>query len=107
MSTLTFELSKPIFCQGVEVKALSMDFDSLTVPDIKNARKVRAFLCEESAKDVSAGKLSPRLDENLRIGLAWIAAMKQDNRLTLNDVLQLSAKDALNLAEESLDYLFS
>lgn len=101
-----FTLSKPIIAKEQKITTLNMDFDALSLADIKNARKVRSFLCDDTPNDVNAGKLSPRLDEYLRIGLAWIAALKNDNRLTLNDVLQLSAKDALSLSESALDYLF-
>lgn len=100
-----YTLSKPILAKEQKITTLNMDFEALSLSDIKNARKVRAFLCDDT-KDVSAGDLSPRCDSNLRIGLAWIAAIKNDSRLTLNDVLQLSARDALHLSEKALDYLF-
>lgn len=106
---LTFTLTKPITVNGASITELNCDCDALSLPDIKNARKVRAFLVDDdikSTKSMSAANLAPRLDEYLRIGLMWVAAMKTDKRLTLNDVLQLSAKDALTLSEQGIDYLF-
>lgn len=102
----TFTLTKPITVNNESITELNCDCDALSLPDIKNARKVRSFLVDDDIKSMNAAKLAPRLDEYLRIGLMWVAAMKTDKRLTLNDVLQLSAKDALTLSEQGIDYLF-
>ena len=92
---------------GDTIDALDLDFQALSYIDIKNARKVKAFISEASLGEVDNATVSPRLDSDLRIGIAWIAAMKTDKRLAINDVLQLSAKDALTLSEVTLtEYLF-
>ena len=104
---MSFELHKPIkLDNGETVTSLELDFEALSLADIRQAQKVKAFYADQQqAGTVSASALSPRLDEGLRIGLAWVAAMKSDRRLLLNDALKLSAKDALLLSEEALPFL--
>lgn len=92
--------------QGDTISDLELDFDKLNLQDIKVAQKVKDFFSERTLGGVDNAALSPRLDPNLRIGLAWTAAMKCDKRISINDVLSLSAKDALILSEEALQYFF-
>lgn len=105
---MNFDLYKPIrVSTGDTIDSLNLDFQSLSYIDIKNARKVKAFISESNLGEVDNSTVSPRLDADLRIGIAWIAAMKTDKRISINDVLQLSAKDALTLSEVTLtEYLF-
>lgn len=103
---MNFKLYKPVkLASGDTIESLELDFDSLSLVDIKNARKVKSMISTVNAMQNES--VSPRLDGDLRIGLAWVAAMKSDNRLSINDVVNLSAKDALILSEEVLSsYLF-
>lgn len=112
---MKIKLYKPItISTGETLDELELDFDSLSIADIKNAKKVKTYLGDDQSinvgnvenASVSAGMLSPKFDMNLRIGLAWVAACKTHKGLTIPDILLLSAKDALSLAEESLDYVF-
>lgn len=105
---MKFTLSKPLnLSSGETVSELNLDFSLLTLVDIKNARKVKAFIADNTLGEVDNSTVSPRLDPDLRIGMAWVSAVKGDKRLTLNDVLLLSAKDALELSEVTLtEYLF-
>lgn len=94
---------------GETVSELNCDIESLSFQDLRVADKVKGFLIDRNPKVQNASiedKASPRLDPNVRIGLSWAAAMKSDKRLMLNDVLKLSAKDALIIAEESLGEVF-
>lgn len=101
------KLSKPIHLEsGETVETLSLDFDSLALIDIKNARKVKALFTDSKDVDPLAAA-SPRLDSDLRVALAWVAAVKADKRLKTTDVLQLSALDAMSLSEICFnDWLF-
>lgn len=104
---MEFALSKPITASnGDTVSVLTLDFDALTYMDLKAARKVKAFISDvEDVKTSSVtASIAPRLDEGLRIGLAWVAAVKADSRLDLNDVLKLSARDVLLLSEEAYPF---
>ncbi len=93
--------------QGDTLTELDLDFDRLNLQDLKTAQKVKDFFAPTpTVGGVDNAALSPRLDPNLRIGLAWTAAMKCDKRISINDVLNLSAKDALILSEEALQYFF-
>lgn len=104
---MKYTLSKSItISNGETVSELTMDFDALSLSDIRNARKVRAYLVDERPGEVPTSAVSPRLDENLRIGLAWVAACKAHAGLSIQDVLLLSAKDALGLSDAALEYLF-
>lgn len=101
---MEYKLSKPIkTANGETIETLNIDFDELTIQDIKSANKVKKLFDDSQ---VSTDSISPRLDSNLRIALAWISAIKHDNRLSLNDVLSISAKDAMCLSEEALNSFF-
>lgn len=94
-----FALRKPIkLATGEEVTELNFDWESLTFSDLQNANKIKNFITKNM--DTS---YSPKLDSELRIGIAWVAAMRGDSRLALNDVLKLSLADSLALADETLD----
>ena len=105
---MLFKLNKNItLASGDVIAELDLDFDNLSFLDLKNAKKVCAWLePNATSANVDSTALSPRLDANFRIGLAWIAAMKSNSKLNVNDVLLLSAKDALLLSEEALNFLF-
>lgn len=105
---IDFELSKPItLSNGDSVTTLKLDFDLLSLSDLKTAQKIKSFITDTKDEVIDVNKaLAPRLDESLRISLAWVAAMKSDKRISLNDVLQLSAKDALLLSEEAATSYF-
>lgn len=105
---MKYELSRPIkLIQGDTITSLDLNFDNLNLQDIKTAQKVKTFFTDNTMLGtINNENLSPRLDANLRIGLSWTAALKSDARITINDVLSLSAKDALILSEEALTYFF-
>lgn len=104
---IEFELERPITLNnGNEVHELHLDYDALSMADLKTAQKISRMISEPSAS-VEAMSASPRLDPNARIGIAWVAAIKGTKGLQVNDVLSLSMKDAICLSECALsDYLF-
>lgn len=100
--TTTFSLRKPIQTEtGETVKELNLDWDSLSFSDIASAGKVKAFL--SSNAQTQEGTISPKLDNNLRISIAWIAAVKGTKGLVLQDCLKLGLADALDLSDECID----
>lgn len=104
---MKYELTRQIkLIQGDTLDSLELDFEKLNLQDLKIAKKVKNFFTDNAIGTVDNSAISPRMDPNLRIGLAWTAAMKCDKRITINDVLSLSAKDALILSEEALSYFF-
>lgn len=104
---ITFKLEKEITTiSGQQITELQLDFESLSMADLKTAQKISRMISEPSAS-VEAMSASPRLDPNVRIGIAWVAAIKGTKGLQVNDVLSLSMKDAICLSECALsDYLF-
>lgn len=108
---MIINLIRPIkLDSGETVDKLTCDIEELSFQDLKIADKIKSFITNNSMtgpSNVSMEDLaSPRLNPSVRIGLAWTAAMKADKRLMLNDVLKLSAKDALIIAEETLGEVF-
>ena len=104
-----FKLSKSIaLMNGTEVDVLNLDWDSITCADLKTANRISKMITDNAAVgNVDNSTMSPRLDSNLRIAIAWIAAIKGTKGLTVNDVLNISMVDALCLSEECLSsYLF-
>lgn len=104
---MQYNLNNPLkLDDGSELNSLTLDFDSLSFMDLKNAKKVKAMLSEGTATD-QISNASQRLDPDFRIGIAWIAAVKGTKGITLNDVLNLSARDAMELGEVALsEYCF-
>lgn len=107
MST-NYKLSKPItLINGNEISEIVLDWDALTMADLKTSNKIAKMIADPSLGDVDTSTLSPRLNSDLRIAIAWCAAIKGTPGLMVNDVLKISMIDALCLSEESLtNYLF-
>ena len=90
---------------GQQLTSLQLDFDALSMADLKTAQRIAKMVADGSSVDVMS--TSPRLDSNLRIGISWVAAIKGTKGLQVNDVLSISLKDAVCLSEIALsDYLF-
>ena len=90
---------------GQQITELHLDFDALSMADLKTAQRISGMVADGSSIDVMS--TSPRLDSNLRIGIAWVAAIKGTKGLQVNDVLAIGLKDAVCLSELALsDYLF-
>lgn len=104
---ITFTLEKELTTiSGQTITELQLEFNSLSMADLKTAQKIARMVSEPSSS-VEAMSASPRLDPNVRIGIAWVAAIKGTKGLQVNDVLALSMKDAICLSEVALsDYLF-
>lgn len=103
----TFKLQKPITTvTGNIIDTLEFDWESLSLSDLKSANKLSNMISDAQMGQVDNSVASPRLDPNLRIAIAWLAAMKGTKGLTLNDALQLSLIDALCLSEECLGSYF-
>lgn len=96
-------LRKPIItASGESVNELTFAWGELSFGDLKNAYRVKALITGGKGNDASA-TISPQLDSDLRIGVSWIAALKGDKRLELNDVLKLSLADTLALSDIAID----
>lgn len=90
---------------GQTITELHLDFDALSMADLKTAQRISGMVADGSNIDVMT--TSPRLDSNLRIGVAWAAAIKGTKGLQINDVLTIGLKDAVCLSELCLsDYFF-
>ena len=105
---ITYKLNKAItLSNGNEIDTLNLDYDSLSMGDLKTANRIASMIAEGNIGDVNNRPVSPRLDSNVRIGIAWAAAIKGTQGLTMNDVLKLSLVDTLCLSEDCLSsYLF-
>ena len=103
-----FKLNKPItLTNGNEISELNLDYDALAMPDLKTANRIAKMIDESSAGDVDNSVVSQRLNPNLRIAIAWVAAIKGTPGIMVNDVLKLSMVDAMCLGEDALaNYLF-
>ena len=108
MNNTTYTLNKPLaLTNGNEITELNLDWDSLSYADLKTANRIAKMIDESSAGSVDNGTVSPRLNPNLRIAIAWVAAIKGTQGIMVNDVLKISMVDALCLSEEALtNYLF-
>lgn len=97
-----FSLRRPIVTEaGEKIDTLTLDWDALSFSDLASAGKIKGLL----GSQVSSGDvvISPKLDNNLRIAVAWIAAVRGTKGLALNDCLKLSLADALSLSDECVD----
>ena len=105
---ITYKLNKAIaLSNGNEIDTLNLDYDALSMGDLKTANRIANMIAEGNIGEVNNGSVSQRLDPNVRIGIAWAAAIKGTPGLTMNDVLKLSLVDTLCLSEDCLSsYLF-
>lgn len=105
---ITYQLQQPIKSMNdTEITELNLDYDALTLGDLKTANRIAAMISDTSPEALAGSNLSPRLNSELRIGIAWAAALKGTKGITLNDVYQLSLVDSMCLSENALsEYLF-
>lgn len=105
---ITYQLQQPIKSMNdTDITELNLDYDALTLGDLKTANKIAAMISDTSPEALAGSTLSPRLNSELRIGIAWAAALKGTKGITLNDVYQLSLVDSMCLSENALsEYLF-
>lgn len=103
-----YKLSTPLtLVNGKEVAELNLDYDQLTLSDLRTANKIVSMIGESTAGNIDNGTLSPRLDPNLRTAIAFVAAIKGTPGLRIDDVLKVSMVDALCLGEDCMsNYLF-
>lgn len=95
-----YKLKKPIITgAGETIEVLNLDWDSLSFGDFQTVRRVRLMMGDVSASD----SVSPKLDNGLRIALAWVAAVKGTKGLVVEDCVRLSMLDTLELSDECFD----
>lgn len=88
-----------ILDDNTEIKELNFSWDELCYADLYTAKKIKQLV----SKGITEPTISPKLDDSLKIGIAWAAAMKNNNKLSITDILKLSLVDSLELADECLD----
>lgn len=105
---ITYKLNKTIkLLNGNEIDTLTLDYDALTLSDLRTANKIVGMIGDSTVGNIDNGSLSPRLDPNLRTAIAFVAAIKGTPGLRVDDVLKVSMVDALCLGEDCLsNYLF-
>ena len=104
----TYKLNKAIkLLNGDEIDTLTLDYDALTLSDLRTANKITNMIGDSIVGTIDNGSLSPRLDPNLRTAIAFVAAIKGTPGLRVDDVLKVSMVDALCLGEDCMsNYLF-
>ena len=104
----TYKLNRAIkLLNGDEIDTLTLDYDALTLSDLRTANKITSMIGDSTVGTIDNGSLSPRLDPNLRTAIAFVAAIKGTPGLRVDDVLKVSMVDALCLGEDCMsNYLF-
>lgn len=109
MEDVKFKLEKTIkLANGNEINELTLKFAALTCADLKTANRICNLLSSGGIANAdSVGTLSPRLNPELRTAIGFVAGIKGTPGLMVDDILQLSLADGLELSEIVLsDYLF-
>lgn len=95
-----YKLKRPLITSaGDTIEVLTFDWDSLSFGDFQTVRRVRLMMGEVSSSD----NVSPKLDNSLRIALAWVAAVKGTKGLVVEDCVRLSMRDTIELSDECFD----
>lgn len=95
-----YKLKRPLITSaGDTIEVLNLDWDNLSFGDFQTVRRVRLMMGEVSSSD----NVSPKLDNSLRIALAWVAAVKGTKGLVVEDCVRLSMRDTLELSDECFD----
>lgn len=95
---IEYKLSRPI--HGIET--INIDVDELSMADYRSATVIKNLIKSGNASQSLVDAIQPRLDSELRIALAWVAAIKHDNRLSINDILSLPVTDGILISEAVL-----
>lgn len=101
------KLKKSIFCTNEKIDTLTLDFDSLSTADMKQAQSLRGLISDSKQVDATRMYAPLRIDSEFQIAVGWVAACKGTSGLSNIDFLKLGIVDALQLGEAASDFLLS
>lgn len=92
-------LSKPFLLQnGISIEALHLDFNALSIADLRQARKLESQVCDVHEIDVSSMLKSKAISFEFQLASGFLAAIKGTEGLLISDFLKLPMQDALEIA---------
>jgi hypothetical protein len=94
----TLKLSKPIDINGEKVSELSYDFENMTARD--KAEATKAF------KKAGNMVMVQELDSDYHLYLFAAAVRKENPSIEVEDILRMSAKDAVKAEAAVRDFFF-
>jgi hypothetical protein len=98
MNMAVLKLSKPIDINGAKVSELSYDFENMTARD--KAEATKAF------KKAGNMVMVQELDSDYHLYLFAAAVRKENPSIEVEDILRLSAKDAVKAEAAVRDFFF-
>ena len=94
-----YTLHKPIKTSAGEFSALKLDFDALSFADLRSCSTIRKMYNSDDM-------IEPRTDFGFGVSVAFVAAVKGTPGLLIQDVVNISLEDALNLNDLAQDECF-
>lgn len=91
-----------VLLSGETLTELVFNWQALSFADLSIAKKIKSMI----GKSEVTVNFSPKTDIDLRIGIAWVAAMRGNPKILVEDILKLSIVDAFEISDLALeDYL--
>ena len=92
-------LSKPISANGTEINVLQLNFDVLSVADLRQVKKLEAQISDKQTVDAKDMAMPKNLSFEFQLASGFLAAVKGTDGLQIDDFTMLSMSDALAIAQ--------
>lgn len=98
----TLELTKSITLgNGQKISALQLDFESLSVADFRQVKKLEALVSNAESVSLMDAVNDKELKFEFQLASGFLAAIKGTDGLQTSDFLRLPMQDALMLAKKA------
>ena len=98
----TLKLKKPFkTITDKEISELRLDFDSLSVADLRQAKKLEAQIADGASFDLNDAVKAKMFTFEFQLASGFIAAVKATEGLGIDDFTKLGMSDALQLAQQA------
>ena len=84
-----------------EISELSLDFEVLSVADLRQAKKLEALIADGMSVDLNDAVKAKMFTFEFQLASGFIAAVKATDGLSIDDFTKLGMGDALQLAQQA------
>ena len=92
-------LSKPISANDTEINVLQLNFDVLSVADLRQVKKLEAQISDNQMVDAKDMAMPKNLSFEFQLASGFLAAVQGTDGLQIDDFTMLSMSDALAIAQ--------
>lgn len=92
-------LAKPLQSSDTKIIELQLNFDALSVSDLRQVKKLEAQISDNQMVDVKDMAMPKNLSFEFQLASGFLAAVKGTDGLQIDDFTMLSMSDALAIAQ--------